>query len=139
MEKMPHIMAFDAGTSGIKAVLERGRVGEVYNIGSDNERANIEIVRLILRALGKPESLIEHVTDRLGHDRHYAIDSSKIMSELGWRPTHTFEEGIQSTIRWYAEHGKWMENILSGEYMAFNDTVAALASDIPDREHPSVS
>ena len=124
---------------GIKAVLERGRVGDVYNIGSDNERANIEIVRLILRALGKPESLIEHVTDRLGHDRHYAIDSSKIMSELGWRPTHTFEEGIQSTIRWYVEHGKWMENILSGEYMAFNETIAASASDILDRQHPPVA
>ncbi len=106
---------------GIKAVLDKGRTGEVYNIGSDNERANIEIVRIILKALGKPESLIEHVTDRLGHDRHYAIDSSKIMSELGWKPRHTFEEGIGSTIRWYSEHGKWMENILTGEYREFND------------------
>ena len=106
---------------GIKAVLEKGRLGEVYNIGSDNERTNLEIVRIILKALGKPESLIEHVTDRLGHDRHYAIDSTKIMTELGWKPRHTFEEGMGSTVEWYVQHEQWMQDILSGEYVRFNE------------------
>lgn len=105
---------------GILTVLENGRTGEVYNIGSDNEKANIEIVRLILKELNKPESMIEHVTDRLGHDRHYAIDSTKIMTELGWKPLHTFEEGIRQTITWYTQNKKWLDDIKSGEYIQYN-------------------
>lgn len=91
--------------TGILAVLERGELGEVYNIGGNNEKTNIEIVKLILSQLGKPETLISYVEDRLGHDRRYAIDNSKICSQLGWHPTYTFEEGLQETIAWYLEQG----------------------------------
>ncbi|MNC15193.1 dTDP-glucose 4,6-dehydratase [compost metagenome] len=92
-------------------MLEQGAAGEVYNIGGSNEHRNIEIVRTVLRMLGKPESLIRYVPDRLGHDRRYAIDAAKITLELGWTPAYTFEEGIAMTIRWYLEHGEWLENI----------------------------
>lgn len=88
--------------SGILAVLDRGSFGEVYNIGGNNEKANIEIVKLILSQMGKPESLISYVEDRLGHDRRYAIDNRKISSQLGWSPSYTFQEGLQETIAWYA-------------------------------------
>lgn len=102
--------------AAIAAVLERGRTGEVYNIGGNNERANIEIVRLILAELGKPESLITHVQDRPGHDRRYAIDNTKITTELGWAPAYTFEGGIGETIQWYLSHSEWVERVTSGEY-----------------------
>ncbi|WP_251231324.1 dTDP-glucose 4,6-dehydratase [Adlercreutzia aquisgranensis] len=102
--------------TGILAVAERGFEGQVYNIGGNNEKANIQIVRIILEALGKPESLIKHVTDRPGHDRRYAIDNSKITSELGWAPEHAFEEGIQKTIQWYLDHPEWVESVTSGAY-----------------------
>jgi len=105
--------------SAIDAVFHRGRVGEVYNIGGNNEKPNIEIVKLILRNLGKPESLIVYVEDRLGHDRRYAIDSSKIQNELGWKPTYTFERGIEETIKWYVDNKKWWERIISGEYQKY--------------------
>ncbi len=105
--------------SAIATVLEKGKTGEVYNIGGNNEKANIEIVRLILEALGKPESLITYVQDRPGHDRRYAIDNTKITKELGWAPAYTFEEGIKETIRWYLDHPGWVERVTSGAYQRY--------------------
>ena len=100
----------------IDLVIHKGRVGEVYNIGGHNEMRNIDIVKLICHALGKPESLITYVTDRKGHDMRYAIDPTKIHSELGWLPETAFADGIQKTIAWYLEHRTWWEEIISGEY-----------------------
>jgi dTDP-glucose 4,6-dehydratase len=105
--------------SAIDLVLHRGKIGEIYNIGGNNEKKNIDIVKLILQNLNKPESLINFVKDRLGHDRRYAIDSSKIQSELGWTPKYTFETGIAETIQWYLDNKEWWERIKSGEYMAY--------------------
>ncbi len=104
---------------GILAVLEKGRVGEVYNLGGHNEKANIDIVKIILRELGKPESLITYVTDRKGHDQRYAIDPSKAMAELGWAPTTMFADGIKLTIQWYLAHMDWMRECTSGEYVKY--------------------
>jgi dTDP-glucose 4,6-dehydratase len=104
---------------GILAVLEKGRVGEVYNLGGHNEKANIEIVKIILKELGKPESLITYVTDRKGHDQRYAIDPSKAMAELGWAPTTMFKDGIKLTIQWYKEHMDWMKECTSGDYVKY--------------------
>lgn len=112
--------------AAIAAVLEKGRVGEIYNIGGNNEKANLEIVQLILQALDKPESLIAHVQDRPGHDRRYAIDNSKIIAELGWRPSYTFERGMAETIRWYLEHQDWAERVTSGEYRRYNQKMYAV-------------
>lgn len=95
----------------IDTVLHKGQIGEVYNIGGHNEKANIEITKLILSAMGKDESSIEYVEDRLGHDRRYAIDNTKIQTELGWRPSVTFEEGIKMTIDWYLNNLNWMKQI----------------------------
>jgi dTDP-glucose 4,6-dehydratase len=103
----------------VELVFENGREGEVYNIGASQEMTNIEIVKLILNALGKTEDLIEYVKDRPGHDRRYAIDSSKIQNELGWKPKFKFEEAIQKTITWYLENKNWWERILSGEYQKY--------------------
>lgn len=103
----------------IDTVLHKGVVGEVYNIGGNNEHTNIEIVKTILKHLGKPESLIKFVKDRPGHDRRYAIDATKIRMELGWEPKHTFETGIKETIDWYLENKDWWENIISGEYQQY--------------------
>ncbi len=102
----------------IDTVLTKGCPGEIYNIGGNNEKANIEIVKLIIAQTGAPESLIRHVADRPGHDRRYAIDNTKITSHLGWRPKYTFEEGIRETIQWYIDHKDWVENIVSGAYRA---------------------
>ena len=102
--------------AAITAVLEKGRVGEVYNIGGNSEKANIEVVRLILRELGKPETLINYVKDRPGHDRHYAIDNTKITTELNWVPTYTFEQGIYETVQWYLHNVKWVTHVTSGGY-----------------------
>jgi dTDP-glucose 4,6-dehydratase len=88
-------------------VMRAGRPGEVYNIGGSSERRNIDITKIILSALGKPETLIKYVEDRLGHDRRYAIDSSRIQDELGWRANYNFEDGIADTIKWYLEHQDW--------------------------------
>lgn len=99
--------------SAIDAVLHKGREGEVYNIGGNNEKANIEITKLLLKELNKPETLIKYVEDRLGHDRRYAIDSSKIQEELGWKPSVTFEEGIKLTIQWYLDNKEWTYNLLT--------------------------
>ncbi|MBI5363155.1 MAG: dTDP-glucose 4,6-dehydratase, partial [Planctomycetes bacterium] len=100
----------------ILAVLERGKVGEVYNIGGNNEVANIDLVKAVLAALGKPASLITYVKDRPGHDRRYAIDASKIQAELGWAPRFTFEDALPMTIRWYQEHSDWLLRVRSGAY-----------------------
>jgi dTDP-glucose 4,6-dehydratase len=100
-------------------VTEKGRAGEVYNIGGRNEWPNIEIVKTLLRILGKPESLIRYVKDRLGHDRRYGIDPAKIESEIGWRPRIDFETGLKQTVAWYVDHRDWQAAILSGEYRKF--------------------
>ena len=103
----------------IDLIVQKGRVGEVYNVGGHNEMRNIDIVRLICKKLGKPESLIQYVTDRKGHDMRYAIDPTKIHSELGWLPETKFEDGIQKTIDWYLTHREWWENIISGDYQSY--------------------
>ena len=105
----------------IDRILRAGRVGEVYNIGGHNEHTNLEVVRTILQELGKPESLIEHVTDRKGHDRRYAIDPAKIHAELGWEPQTKFADGIRKTIRWYLDNKPWWQHILSGDYQSYYD------------------
>ena len=105
----------------IDLIIHKGRVGEVYNVGGHNEMRNIDIVRLICKALGKDESLITYVTDRKGHDMRYAIDPTKIHNELGWLPETKFEEGIQKTIDWYLSHRDWWEEIINGEYQDYYD------------------
>ncbi len=105
--------------SAIDLVMRKGRAGEVYNVGGHNERANIDVVKAILRELDKPETLITFVTDRPGHDMRYAIDPSKINAELGWLPTTRFEDGIRHTVQWYLDNRKWWENILAGEYQHY--------------------
>ncbi len=103
----------------IDLILEKGKVGEIYNVGGHNEKANIEIVKIILKELGKPESLITYVADRKGHDLRYAIDASKIEHELGWIPQTMFNDGIIKTIEWYKNNSKWMAEITSGDYLNF--------------------
>ena len=103
----------------IDLIIHNGNVGEVYNVGGHNEMKNIDIVKLICKTLGKPESLIQFVTDRKGHDRRYAIDPTKIHRELGWLPETKFANGIQKTIQWYVKHEEWWQPIVSGEYMAY--------------------
>jgi dTDP-glucose 4,6-dehydratase len=103
----------------IEMVYENGNTGEVYNIGASQEMANINIVKLILKNLGKPEDLIEYVKDRLGHDRRYAIDSSKIQNELGWKPRYKFEDAITKSIDWYLSNKSWWEKILNKEYLNY--------------------
>ena len=103
----------------IDLIMRKGRVGEVYNIGGHNEMANINIVKIILKELGKPESLITFVTDRKGHDMRYAIDPSKIHAELGWLPETMFADGIKKTIRWYLDNKEWWQTIVSGEYQQY--------------------
>ncbi|MEC0140618.1 dTDP-glucose 4,6-dehydratase [Paenibacillus macerans] len=105
--------------TAIDLVIHQGRNGEVYNIGGNNERTNLHIVRTILEQLGKPESLIKHVQDRPGHDRRYGIDPTKITQELGWKPKHSFETGIQETIRWYLDNKEWWTRIQSGAYQEY--------------------
>jgi dTDP-glucose 4,6-dehydratase len=101
---------------GLAAALERGRPGEVYNLGGSNERQNLDIVHRILDLLGKPRSLVKFVGDRPGHDRRYAIDAAKARRELGWEPRRRFEDGLAGTVAWYRENRGWWERILSGEY-----------------------
>ena len=103
----------------VDLIVRGGRIGEVYNVGGHNEMRNIDIVRLIVRALGKSEELITYVADRKGHDLRYAIDPTKIHEELGWLPETKFEDGIQKTIRWYLDHPAWWEEIISGEYQNY--------------------
>lgn len=106
----------------VDLVLEKGRIGEVYNIGASREMPNIEIVKLILSKLNKSDSLIEYVKDRLGHDRRYAIDSSKIRNELGWSPKFDFENALENTINWYLNNKNWWERIISGDYKTYYQT-----------------
>lgn len=105
--------------AAIDLIIHKGRVGEVYNVGGHNERTNLEVVQTILRALNKPESLIKFVTDRPGHDRRYAIDPTKLETELGWKPEYTFDTGIQQTIQWYLDNKEWWQHILSGDYQNY--------------------
>lgn len=100
----------------IDLIIHNGKIGQVYNVGGHNEMANIDIVKLVCKELGKPESLITFVEDRKGHDRRYAIDPTFIHDELGWLPETKFEDGIKKTIKWYLDNREWWENILSGEY-----------------------
>ena len=103
--------------TAIDLVVRHGRDGEVYNIGGHNERTNLQVVKTILKALDKPESLISYVKDRPGHDLRYAMDPTKIEGELGWKPEHNFDTGIQETIKWTLANQKWLHNVESGEYM----------------------
>lgn len=105
----------------IDLIIHKGRIGEIYNIGGHNEMRNIDIVKIICKTLDKPESLIAYVTDRKGHDMRYAIDPTKISTELGWLPETKFIDGIQKTIDWYLENSEWWETIISGEYMSYYD------------------
>ena len=105
--------------TAIWKVLTDGQPGEVYNVGGNNEKTNMEVVGLILEKLDKPATLIKHVKDRPGHDRRYAIDSSKIINELGWKPSVTFEEGLSQTIDWYLQNKDWLTNITSGQYQKY--------------------
>jgi len=103
----------------VELVLEKGKSGEVYNIGANTEKPNIEIVKLIINQVGKSVELIEYVKDRLGHDRRYAINSSKIKKELGWQPEYSFEDAIKSTVNWFVQNEKWWKGIISGEYQNY--------------------
>ena len=101
---------------GVDLIVRKGKIGEIYNLGGHSEKKNIDIVKLILKQMNKSEDLIEFVEDRKGHDLRYAIDSSKVEKELGWKRTYTFEEGIKETIDWYLNNEDWIKNIESGEY-----------------------
>ncbi len=103
----------------IDLIIRRGREGEIYNIGGHNERTNLQVVKTVLKELNRPESLIQFVTDRPGHDRRYAIDPSKIHSELGWLPETPFDEGIRRTVRWYLDNKPWWQHIISGDYQNY--------------------
>lgn len=105
--------------TAIRQVLRKAPPGEIYNIGGCNEKTNLEVIDIILNRLDKPKSLIKHVTDRPGHDRRYAIDAGKIMNELGWKPSVSFEEGINKTIDWYLQNSQWLENVVSGDYQKY--------------------
>lgn len=106
----------------VEKVFENGKAGEVYNVGASTEKPNIEIIKLILKELKKDDSLIEFVKDRPGHDKRYAIDSTKIQTELGWKPEFGFEDAISHTIKWYIENKNWWERIISGEYLKYYQT-----------------
>jgi len=104
-------------------VLTEAPPGETYNIGGCNEKTNLEVIDLILQRLDKPKSLIKHVTDRPGHDRRYAIDAGKIITQLNWKPSVSFEEGIEKTLDWYLQNRKWLANVVSGQYQKYYDSV----------------
>ena len=109
--------------TAIDTVIHSGISGEVYNISGDNEKTNIEIVKLIISALGKSENLIKYVKDRPGHDRRYAVDNTKITEQLGWRPVYSFDQGIKDTIEWYLQNVEWIENIISGDYANYYENM----------------
>jgi dTDP-glucose 4,6-dehydratase len=109
--------------TAIWRVLDEAPPGEVYNIGGCNEKANLEVIEIILSRLGKPASLIRHVKDRPGHDRRYAIDAAKIMDSLGWQPSVTFEQGLAKTIDWYLANPKWLAHVVSGDYQKYYETM----------------
>ena len=105
--------------TAIDLIIHEGREGEIYNVGGHNERTNLEVVKTILKALNKPESLIKYVSDRPGHDRRYAIDPKKLETELGWKPKYTFDTGIEQTIQWYLDNEDWWKHIINGEYQNY--------------------
>lgn len=107
----------------IDLIVREGKVGEIYNIGGNNERTNLQVVKTIINELGKKEDLISFVTDRPGHDMRYAIDPTKIKNELGWVPKTDFETGIKKTVKWYLENRTWWENIISGEYKSYYENM----------------
>jgi dTDP-glucose 4,6-dehydratase len=109
----------DDHCAAVDRVMRGGREGEVYNVGGHNEYTNLDVVKTVLRELGKPESLITFVTDRPGHDMRYAIDPAKIRDELGWLPQTRFEDGIRKTVQWYMAHRDWWEGILRGDYQDY--------------------
>ena len=109
--------------AAIDLIIRKGKEGEVYNIGGHNEKTNLEVVKTILKALGKPESLITYVTDRPGHDLRYAIDPTKIHNDLGWLPQTKFDDGIEKTIKWYLDNKEWWQRILDGDYQDYNNSV----------------
>jgi dTDP-glucose 4,6-dehydratase len=109
----------DDHCGALLAVIQRGKVGQIYNIGGDNQQCNIGITKIILKHLGKDESYIEYVTDRPGHDRRYAIDATKIKQQLGWKTQVPFEDGLRNTINWYIENKSWWSAIKTGEYMTY--------------------
>ena len=111
--------------SAIDAVLRKGQAGEVYNIGSMNDVPNLRVVKQILATLKKPESLIQFVKDRPGHDRRYAMDAVKIQRELGWKPAHSFDDGLKLTVDWYLGHKKWLDRVRSGEYAKYYEKLYA--------------
>lgn len=115
--------------AAIDAVFHKGADGEIYNIGGNSERTNIDIVRQIISILGKSENLIKHVKDRPGHDRRYAIDNTKITSQLGWKPIYTFDKGIKETIEWYLDNTKWIDKIVSGKYVDYYDKMYGQSSE----------
>jgi dTDP-glucose 4,6-dehydratase len=104
---------------GILAVLERGKVGEVYNIGGSHVEENLSMAQRLLRLTGKPETLLRYVADRPGHDRRYALDSTKIQTELGWKPQMSLEDGIRQTIEWYNSNSRWVSDVRAGEYLSY--------------------
>ncbi len=108
--------------SALDVVLHHGKIGDVYNIGGNNEWKNIDIVKLVLKEIGKPESLITYVKDRPGHDKRYAIDAAKIKNELGWVPSYQFENGIKKTVQWYLQNKQWWERIISGQYKKYYES-----------------
>ena len=116
----------DDHCAAIDVVRQKGADGEVYNIGGNNEKTNLYIVELIISELGKSRDLIKHVADRPGHDRRYAIDNTKISTELGWEPLYTFETGIRQTIRWYLENTAWMEAVVSGAYRDYYEQMYSI-------------
>ncbi|KPL22262.1 MAG: dTDP-glucose 4,6-dehydratase [Phycisphaerae bacterium SM1_79] len=116
------LYAYDHCTA-IWKVLTEAPPGEIYNIGGCNEKTNLEVVELILNRLGKPKSLIKHVTDRPGHDRRYATDASKIMRDLGWKPSVSFEQGLNKTIDWYLQAQDWLRNVVSGDYQRYYESM----------------
>ena len=103
--------------TALDLALVKGKPGEVYNIGGDAERPNIDLARQILKLTGRPESLLEHVRDRPAHDRRYAVDASKIRGELGWKPAWDLDRGLEATVAWYRDHESWWQRITSGEYL----------------------
>jgi dTDP-glucose 4,6-dehydratase len=111
--------------TAVWAVLEKAPPGQIYNIGGCNEKTNLEVIDLILARLDKPKFLIKFVKDRPGHDRRYAIDAGKIISELGWKPSVSFEEGLGKTVDWYLQNRKWLSNVVSGEYQKYYESMYA--------------
>ncbi|MFH1460544.1 MAG: dTDP-glucose 4,6-dehydratase [Candidatus Omnitrophota bacterium] len=115
-------------------VMEKGRVGEIYNVGGNSEKTNIDLLALILDQLKKPKTLIKKVKDRLGHDRRYAIDFSKIKNELGWEPEYKFKKGITETIQWYLDHREWVQRVRSHQYQQYYDQNYKKRLNEPDNE-----